>query len=59
MIGAGGGRARRLTGGSGANFVPTWSPDGRRIVFTSTRNGVDEIYVMNADGTNQTRLTRG
>jgi Tol biopolymer transport system component len=37
---------------------PAWSPDGRKIAFTSSRDGNDEIYVMNADGTRQTRLTR-
>jgi Tol biopolymer transport system component len=36
---------------------PTWSPDGNRIAFHSSRDGNREIYVMNADGSNQTRLT--
>lgn len=36
---------------------PAWSPNGRKIVFTSERDGDAEIYVMNADGTRQTRLT--
>jgi hypothetical protein len=38
---------------------PRWSPDGSRIAFDSTRHGLDnkELYVMNADGSNQTRLT--
>ena len=39
---------------------PTWSPDGRRIAFHSNRDGADgvfNIYVMNADGSNVTRLT--
>lgn len=36
---------------------PDWSPDGRKILFASTRNGDSEIYVMNADGSAQTRLT--
>jgi YD repeat-containing protein len=36
---------------------PVWSHDGSRIAFVSTRDGDKEIYVMNADGTNQTRLT--
>ena len=34
-----------------------WSPDGSRIAFESVRDGNDEIYVMNADGSGQTRLT--
>ena len=36
---------------------PRWSPDGSKIAFTTDRDGNDEIYVMNADGSNQTRLT--
>ncbi len=35
-----------------------WSPDGRKIVFVSDRDGNGEIYVMNADGSEQRRLTR-
>jgi Tol biopolymer transport system component len=34
-----------------------WSPDGRRIAFKSRRNGNNELYVMNADGSDETRLT--
>src|SRR3989449_4723765 len=35
-----------------------WSPDGRRFVFSSTRDGGDiDIFVMNADGTGVTQLT--
>src|SRR5436853_174020 len=35
-----------------------WSPDGRRFVFSSTRDGGDiDIFVMNADGTDVTQLT--
>jgi Tol biopolymer transport system component len=38
---------------------PSWSPDGSRIAFVSTQAGFPdtELYVMNADGSNQTRLT--
>jgi dipeptidyl aminopeptidase/acylaminoacyl peptidase len=47
----------RLTRNPNADSDPAWSPDGARLVFTSNRDGNDEIYVMNADGRGQTRLT--
>ena len=37
---------------------PRWSPDGRRIAFRNARDGNWEIYVMNADGTEQRNLSR-
>jgi TolB protein len=41
------------------NDSPAWSPDGKRIVFASDRGWTrGDIYVMNADGTGQKRLTR-
>ena len=36
---------------------PAWSPDGGRIAFTSNRDGNWEIYLVDADLTNPTRLT--
>ncbi|MBI1928203.1 PD40 domain-containing protein [Candidatus Poribacteria bacterium] len=39
------------------NLQPAWSPDGAKIAFVSTRDGNNEIYVMNADGTNPMNLT--
>ena len=49
--------ATRLTTNPASDFDPTWSPDGKRIAFRSQRDGNDEIYVMNADGTCQRNLT--
>jgi Tol biopolymer transport system component len=37
--------------------TPSWSPDGKRIAFETDRDGNSEIYVMNADGSGQHRLT--
>jgi len=49
---------RRLTTPRGyRDDRPTFSPDGKKIAFASNRDGNWEIYVMNADGTGQTRLT--
>jgi Tol biopolymer transport system component len=49
---------RRLTTNPGPDVMPAWSPDGRRIVFASARDGSPrELYVMNADGSDQQRLT--
>lgn len=46
-----------LTSNPANDFGPRWSPDGKKIAFGSERDGHGEIYVMNADGTEQTRLT--
>jgi len=36
---------------------PVWSPDGRRIAFSSTRSGSYDVWVMNADGSEPVRVT--
>jgi Tol biopolymer transport system component len=46
-----------LTDGSARSDYPDPSPDGSRLVFTSERDGNTEMYIMNADGTEQRRLT--
>ncbi|HVF49074.1 MAG TPA: hypothetical protein VNA19_03240 [Pyrinomonadaceae bacterium] len=54
---ADGTQMRRLTSTEGYDAEATISRDGRRIVFTSTRDGDLDIYTMDADGTRVRRLT--
>jgi TolB protein len=45
---------QRLTVGRFSdNLSPTYSPDGQRIAFISTRSGLPQLYVMAPDGTDQ------
>jgi Tol biopolymer transport system component len=48
-----------LTRSRAVGFIPqpAWSPDGRKILFVSDRAGLGAVYVMNADGSRQRRLT--
>ena len=48
---------RQLTKNSGINNWPDFSPDGRQIIFGSTRHGNFELYMMRADGSDVRRLT--
>ena len=65
VMNADGSDQTRLTDDPAADSWPSWSPDGRRIAFISPRDDPDpddddriwEIYLMNADGSGQTRLT--
>ena len=36
---------------------PSWSPNGREIVFTSGRAGTPQLYIMSVDGTDVRRIT--
>ena len=46
-----------LTTAPGSAFDPAWSPDGRRIAFTSLRDGKKDIYLLAMDTGEVTRLT--
>ena len=59
VIDADGGNLQRLTENRQNDWEPSWSPDGKRIVFASDRKGDFanfEIYVMDANGENQQNL---
>jgi Tol biopolymer transport system component len=47
------------TFGNSDSAFPKWSPDGKRIAFTSNSDGLTEIYLMGADGLNQSQITQG
>ncbi len=53
-VAAAGGTAESLTQSSGValNYQPRISPDGKTIAFISDRRGQNNLWVMNADGTN-------
>jgi Tol biopolymer transport system component len=48
---------RRLSKNTFKEFSPSWSPDGNWIAFTSTRDGQANIFVMDKNGGNVTRVT--
>jgi TolB protein len=55
---ADGSELRRLTANDAYDAEATVSPDGKRVVFTSTRDGDIELYTMSVDGTEVRRVTR-
>lgn len=47
-----------LPASPGGDFDPAWSPDGKHIAFTSQRDGYMEIYTINLENNQFTRLTK-
>ena len=46
-----GGEATRITSGQAYDMQPAFSPDGKKLVFISDRNGSENVWIANADGT--------
>jgi Tol biopolymer transport system component len=58
VMNADGSEQRNLSRAPGRDNGHAWSPDGRKIVFVSRRDGKQEIYFVNADGSGLRNLTR-
>ena len=65
VMNAEGANLQNLTNNPAADHSPSWSPDGKRVTYTSGKDrrwvvgGHWEIYVMDADGKNQKNITQG
>jgi len=61
LSGADGKNRKQLTNNNCANFAPTFTPDGKRIVFSSNMHKCDgrdfELYIINTDGTGLQQIT--
>jgi len=49
---------KKLTQDAEFNGPPVFSPDGKRVAFISSRNGYNELFVMNVDGTSQKSILK-
>src|SRR5918998_5170058 len=54
-----GGEAHRITSGLPFDSQPRYSPDGKRIVFLSDRDGAENVWTCATDGTRLEQVTRG
>jgi TolB protein len=58
---ADGSNPKQITNFGCASFAPTFTPDGKRILFSSNKHACDtrkfELYLINIDGTNLEQVT--
>jgi TolB protein len=52
------GQSTKITDGIGSNESPAFSANGRHVAFVSTRNGKEQIYTIDRDGTHLRQITR-
>ena len=57
-ISVSGGTPKRIADGLPFETQPRFSPDGKRIAFTSDRGGGDNIWIMNADGSDKRQMSK-
>lgn len=53
-----GGEAKLIRGGHAWEIQPRFSPDGKKLLFTSDTGGGDNIWMMNSDGTDPKQITK-
>jgi imidazolonepropionase-like amidohydrolase/Tol biopolymer transport system component len=58
ISGSGTDAANRIASGPASEMQPRFSPDGKRIAFTSDRDGLWNIWTMDADGKNLRQISR-
>lgn len=54
-----GGAAKQIVGGIHYDMMPRFSPDGKKIVFVSDRSGGENLWLVDANGSNPKALTTG
>ena len=52
-----GGKAKAITKGPAWDYHPRYSPDGKQIAFTTDRSGIENVWIMNADGSDPRNAT--
>jgi Tol biopolymer transport system component len=59
MMPISGGKAERITTGMAFDTRPKFSPDGKSLLFTSDRDGAENVWIMNLDTKEPKQLTKG